>query len=1239
MSMTAKKVLDRAEELGILEPKVIQELRRQVAESKFVVSAEVIVKLLVDKKHLTAFQARKLVAEATTEPEVPAVHSAPSSAKPGSPSSNDDDELTFLDSPVAALTPEVIEDDEEIVDLEEALPPSQPLRAKVKPLPTKTESKKSDPKKPKAARPARPEEEIIDLGSQSSLPPKASPQLTPLKPIGSLPGLSPLPPTPANPPPPGLTPLHPVANTPGLQPLGGSGLAPLGGVGLSPLGAGDPFDTSLGGTSLGGGLAPPPPEEPASTLKKKKARTWDSPILLIGGGALGIIAIAFVVLYFALTRGTAQQLLDEANTKYRDAQYATAIELYDQFLKKYPEDPNVSLAAVKRGMARIRTVYDGASDMRQALETSATVLPEIEAEDKFDEARPELESMLPSIADSFATNARSSTEMKRIQAQVESAHAAMKLVNNAAYLPTSRRNSQQARIDNIQEKIRAAERIINQGQALNDAMTGLEEKLQAGDIAGAYQVRARLLQDYPTLESNANVVKNTLAISARERDLVVTTPEDIAAGNDDPHVAPHRQLALANRSGEVIQAPANSTALLLIRGNVYAIDVASGEIRWRRFVGSEVRMQPLVVGDGAILADQIDPQSFDLLRVDLATGKFAWRQTFSESFLPPQALGEHLFVTLQSGRVVRLNAATGTLDRAAQLPQAATAGMGIDGRGKLLVQPSEHSTLFVLAAEESAGEPLACQSAFYLGHKPESIAVPPAVVVGHVFVFENNGIDSCLVHSFKITKERTLERVRDPIRLRGRTITSPSIARNRLVAVTELGDMLVLDVDSSNEASPVNITAQLVGGLKQAVVPYHALLGSRLVVADTHLADYEIVATRQTLDRGPSTFDGDAFVVGLQVYGGSLVHARQRAGARSITVTGVNLSDKKSWQLVLSSPLVGVQAYPAQRQFGAVSADGSLFEIPAESFKDAAIDRANSGIGGSFAQNYRAPLALPENKAVLLEQAGAKWALLESKPGGGIRKVDPVLPAGNTISAPLASFKGGVLAALSGGSIWLFDPTSGGSIAAPFQPELAANAKVNWLPPVVVDDRQFIALDAARGIGFLVRHEPQPEPFLAETKSFELSYDAFAAALLGKMLLVLARGDSVDEVVAYSLPSLQETKRVPLEGRVRIGGFNSNETNLFCEMNNGELLRISITLEIVARRKLADPLAAPPVPQGNDLLLVGVGGSVLRMNEAGETTPVAMAGQPLTGAVKLLGANLIAGGADGTLHVLSVEAK
>ncbi|HND55737.1 MAG TPA: hypothetical protein PLV92_25150, partial [Pirellulaceae bacterium] len=63
MSAAAKQFLDRLEQLGLLEDEVLADLRKQVATSKFEISAEAVGKLLVDGGHLTEVQSKKLLAQ------------------------------------------------------------------------------------------------------------------------------------------------------------------------------------------------------------------------------------------------------------------------------------------------------------------------------------------------------------------------------------------------------------------------------------------------------------------------------------------------------------------------------------------------------------------------------------------------------------------------------------------------------------------------------------------------------------------------------------------------------------------------------------------------------------------------------------------------------------------------------------------------------------------------------------------------------------------------------------------------------------------------------------------------------------------------------------------------------------------------------------------------------------------------------------------------------------------------
>src|SRR5688500_15571652 len=115
--MLAKKVLDLAEQQGLLDGRAIADLRRRVGESKFIVTPEAIAKVLVDHGHLTPFRARKPVSQALPpEPKTP------------------EEDLTLRDSDSGALGL-AEEADDDIVELEAVAPPPS---APAKPAPAKS---------------------------------------------------------------------------------------------------------------------------------------------------------------------------------------------------------------------------------------------------------------------------------------------------------------------------------------------------------------------------------------------------------------------------------------------------------------------------------------------------------------------------------------------------------------------------------------------------------------------------------------------------------------------------------------------------------------------------------------------------------------------------------------------------------------------------------------------------------------------------------------------------------------------------------------------------------------------------------------------------------------------------------------------------------------------------------------------------------------------------------------------
>jgi hypothetical protein len=152
--------------------------------------------------------------------------------------------------------------------------------------------------------------------------------------------------------------------------------------------------------------APQPRLKERERVKKKQRRKnqWDSPLLLIGGGALAVLILCGVTVTLILNWDSGDDQLKQARGAAANGAYAQAITLYDAFLAKFPHHPEWSKARVQLAMVKLRSDTEG-QNYEAALKTAQDELTAIENEPKFDEAHAELAALLPKIARGLADEA------------------------------------------------------------------------------------------------------------------------------------------------------------------------------------------------------------------------------------------------------------------------------------------------------------------------------------------------------------------------------------------------------------------------------------------------------------------------------------------------------------------------------------------------------------------------------------------------------------------------------------------------------------------------------------------------------------------------------------------------------------------------------------------------------------------------------------------------------------------
>lgn len=1226
--MSAKQFLDRVQATGMVDDNVIAKLRQQVEESAFEVPAKTVAETMIKKGYLTKPQAVKLLGQAGGGKAA----SSKAARSPAQPKPTPDEDLGL--APLG---------DEDKADVASA--PSPPP-AKAKPSDDLGLAPLDDDEIVEDDIDEQDDDVVAmeDAGSggqAAGLQPVSDGGMEPvsggLEPVDS--GLEPV-----------SGGLEPVSG--GLEPVD-SGLEPAGG-GLEPMSGGLEAVEDTGGleavedsglTPTGGGVTPPPATSPSPMMGKKKqvrSNPWDSKLLYVGGGALVLLIILGVTLYFSLNRGTAAEVFQQAEESYRSQSYAQAINVYEKFLSKYPKDPNCSLARVKIGMAQMWQKTEGSRDKTSALDTVKEVLPTIQQEEAFPEsdARAELASILPEIAEGFSEPAKQESDTEKAQGLVDLAEEAMKLVEEPTYIPTSIRRPIEPRIKKIREDIGIARRNINRNKRLVAAVAEIQNAAKSGDTPQAYKIRQDLLQEYPGLETNESLVESVLLITENERALVKVVNEPIAAATDDHPPVSKYPVALASRTGKGTSGNANHHVFCLARGAVYALKADTGELAWRRHVGYETLTPPMPLANQAG-ADVIvtDFRHNELLRLKGDSGELVWRLEVGERFSTPSLKGKQILLATASGRVLVVNSDTGESPRHVVIPQNLQVSPASGDRGQMY-QVGDHSNLYVL--DENT---LECKEVFYLGHRTGTVVTTPVMALGHLFIADNSVPGHCDMHVLKVDSNGlSLEPV-TTIRLDGHVVVRPLLVGARVVVSTDLGAIRIFEVNTANPEAPVQDAVEaMVASFKQPLASYPETDGRRMWVGNDRLTMYEIQSTQNRLIRKWIKNERDAFVAAPQVLGDSVYSVRRKQDSPSFTVSARNVADGElQWEADLAAPSAILDADREKRMIYAVSSQAELFDVTEDALlKTHRLDKPAVSVAGTAR-------TVAFDEAIALDNG--RWALASDLDRSQIILYNPksATPSGRllgksvkgaseaTVTARPVYGLGGLLIALDNGQVTLMDLDTGEATMA-FQPYVEAGSKTQWRRPTVLNSSEFAVVDDSRKV-YRVGIKDQPKPHLEPLAQAELEVDVTSPlAAAGDTIYGVVRGPSTDTVISLVAADLSAGTEWTLEGRVTWGPEPVGEAVMLATDKEGLICFEAGQTQRWISKLPYGPLAGLPLEDQGGYILASTSGMVWRVSGAdGSEISKVDVGEPLgLGAAAFGTAQLLVSGADGTLFIIGM---
>lgn len=982
------------------------------------------------------------------------------------------------------------------------------------------------------------------------------------------------------------------------------------------------------------------------TKKETRKNQWDSPLLLFGGGGLVLLVLVGGLLYFWLMFDSGDEMFQAAEQSYRSGSYVQAATEYEKFIERFPDHPNAPLAEVRYGMSSVWHAVEGGANWESALTTTQKVLPEIDTLPAFDEARPELASLLPEIAGGLAENAQLSSDLEKKKHLAELASASMELVNDPNYLPTSLREAQQSRIDSIEMNLIRVRRDIERDQARNETLAAIEKATAEGKFQEVYQLRRSLLNGYPGLRTDEALNKAVSTAATSLVDQVKPISDFPVPAADDPAMdSTFAQLTFVQHEPTLPADPNSDVAVFRLDGTAYAVELNTGRLLWRRYVGVANDAQAITwtSKDGQSLAGLIDSTRNQFLAINKRTGKLVWRQDFGSELFRPQVLDGVIYLAELDGKVWKLSGDSGEVEAAVTLPQKVAAPVGMLSEVAGVYVVAEHSNVFALSTKD-----LKCVEVVPVGHEVGTITVAPTGTLRHLFLFENAGLEFSFVHLYSVGAGGGQAKLtQDTIRQPGRVVVNPSISDSRVVVTNDRGEVLIYEVNMATKDDPVRLVAATKSDSADPIIGYTGVDRGTLWVCGNRMTRYVMQLSRGSVVRKMVDHDGDTFVAPPMIVGDQIIHARRNSDALGFVVQSQRIAANKLtniWETTIGTPTAG----PAFKLEGAksplvVTSRGAVFDLPnVEPGSSQIVDKTQAKLDVTT-QHYQfmgAAAVDPKNQVFYPPNDETRSLVVDTTNGKvTARLIAWEIPSTPRDCPPLLWNKQ-VLVPTKMGQILVVDPITGAADVQPYQPELAFGEQVEWAPPVAVgggepsvilSDR----LNSLYRLGIL----DTPEPHLASLEQVKLGESMSGSmAVAGLMLVGVSSQGDHDVLRLFQLPEMAEQPSIEIKSDV-IYPPKEAKGRVYCATAGEGLLAIQDDFTLAWSRPLEGrQVVSGPLPIDDKLAVSFAQGEVWLLNaNSGEVVQTFDVGEPLVDGLSWSNDQLWAHGYDGTLHRIPVE--
>lgn len=945
-----------------------------------------------------------------------------------------------------------------------------------------------------------------------------------------------------------------------------------------------------------------------------------SPFVLgLGGGALLLLLVAGIV-WFLIARQAAQRMYDAALTEMAQQRYAEAIRRFDAFLNEHPTHPLAAAARVQRDRARVeQPMAAQPEDWPAALEALNQFIRLHRDDDDFGRQSEAICDLSFRLALGAAATAVK-TKQRPLLAITDEARQLLLRYSPPDEPPTKL----EQRID--AERARATD-AVRKHETFAAATAEMRRANAARRPMDALAMRRRLLERFPEVARDRQVVELLQQTRAAEKDLVAAEEIALAAAVDErDDAAPTAWTrVVTHHVGRDDEAAAGRVVAAVAQGCCYGLDAATGRPLWRRVIGFDSPFFPIAVPSAMPGLLTFDTRHNEVILVARDTGRLLWRLPLDEPAAgPPLVHDGQILLTTRGRHLLRIDLETGRATARLTFSQPLATGPVLLRDGEHLAAVGESELLYVLSTR-----PLECRQVAHLGHRPAAVATRPLPLGRWLLVAENDHPESCRLRVLDGDAAGTLGEV-GAARVPGTVRDEPELWGNLLLVPSGAERITAFTVsDRAGEPPLTRLATQKVPEIADGAMYLSAGPDGQFWLASHALKKFQLEGDAIKLQDAPGA--NGAAAGPLQALDRYLILGRHSPLSAAVLVARFDRETLVGdWQTTLGARVIAWTGGGDNPLVG-VSETGDVLRVTAA-------DVRAGGFGTSTTPALKLPADLTEplrattlaDGRIAVHCGGAQPKLwLVSATGQIERSLDlpaplethpVVLPRGIVLPLP--------------GRLRLIPVDSDEGTVEDYIAPLGQNPPAAWAWLGVIDDTQLLAID---GTGRVLRIEARDSPVrhLFEVTGTSLGAAVDVAPILHDGQLLVAAGRRLRAFDVSTLETLAETE-LPQPASNALWSIGNR---LLVETGRDTLRTFDLTADL--KPGWTVPLApsvglpGPPLRLDNRLILAQRDGTLQTVDwEAGTPQQRQTFPLPLTGGPRQIGDVTVVPTLDGSLYRL-----